>query len=102
MSRVEFPLAQRLLEGLSDAARDELSVDVRGLEGQLREQLDEARGTWPAIEVGDGDYLDYLADRLVDDSTSADQLLRQIRASDLFVACGVAQADVGAMRAFER
>lgn len=81
-------LSSELLEGV---AENEVGAALKTI-------LREARRCWPTLEVGDEDFLAYLAERIVD-APVQDALMR-MRTSDLFLACACAAANEHAIALF--
>ncbi len=92
------PLSHRFLSFLSA----DLSEEVAEHEVQvaLETNIREARHAWPTIVVADEDFVEYLAERVVD--TPIPQALLQLRASDLYLACACAGGDEHALALFSQ
>jgi RNA polymerase sigma-70 factor (ECF subfamily) len=65
------------------------------------ELLSEARSAWPEVEVPAGVFASYVQKR-VPAGERADVYVRQMRTSDLYLACACARGDQRAMELFER
>jgi RNA polymerase sigma-70 factor (ECF subfamily) len=70
------------------------------VEELLREHLARAREAWPDFELAPAAFLAHLAERVAAPSELV--ALRDLRASDLYVACACARGDERAIVAFER
>jgi len=94
------PLANILLEVLAGRVPDRIpETGPAALDARLREMHAGARRTWPAFSVEAADFVRYAAERL-DVKAGLDEALAALRASDLYLACGCARGDPGALRAF--
>jgi RNA polymerase sigma-70 factor (ECF subfamily) len=74
-------------------------VGGASLQARLVTKLQEARAAWPGLSVGDGEYLEYVTERLPAGDRMA--ALETVHVHDLYLACGCAQGDKVALRAFE-
>ena len=66
----------------------------------MGELLLQARAAWPGVELEPAVFASYLGSRLPSDVES-ERALRQMRTSDLYLACACARGDVRAIAAFE-
>jgi len=81
----------------------------RGVAGGLKEGMEDTlqalvatgRAAWPEIAIETSAFVRYLADRL-DVHGDLEVALQEVRAKDLYLACGCAQGDARAIAAFER
>jgi RNA polymerase sigma-70 factor (ECF subfamily) len=73
--------------------------DREALERALAAVLEAGRAAWPAVRVDDETFVRHLARH---HTSPAVAWLAQVRASDLYLACGCATGAVGAADAFER
>lgn len=71
------------------------------MEDLLKECLREARTAWPGVDVDAGRFLAHLAERLPPDRDLAAGL-RELRVTDLYLACGCVAQDRMALDAFDR
>jgi RNA polymerase sigma-70 factor (ECF subfamily) len=62
--------------------------------------VDEARRTWPTVELSDEEFVDHLAARVRPDEDMV-ALLRQLKIADLYLACAAERRRPGAVTAFE-
>jgi len=94
------PLAARLVSRAAAAATATVADDA-ALSLELARALEDARRTWPAVELSDEDFVDHLVARVrPDDDLLA--ALRQLKVADLYLACAAAHGRPGAEHAFER
>lgn len=73
-------------------------MEVGKLMGEL---ANEARSTWPEIELPTGVFASYVQERIPAGET-VDVYMRQMRTSDLYLACACARGDARALALFER
>ncbi len=66
----------------------------------LAEVLAASREAWPGVSVPDDDFVAYLTERLVPE-TSLDDALRTLCVADLWLACAIARQDGAALKAFD-
>jgi len=89
-------LAARFVSRTGQTASDDA-----GLSRELARALDEARRAWPTVELPDEEFVEHLAARVRPDDDAV-AVLRQLRGSDLYLACAAARGRAGAELAFER
>jgi RNA polymerase sigma-70 factor (ECF subfamily) len=75
-------------------------VDAEVLEVRLGAVLREARQAWPGVAVENGEFLEFLARRMPADRDLL-ELLEEVKAADLYLACGCLAGDPRAARSFE-
>jgi RNA polymerase sigma-70 factor (ECF subfamily) len=89
--------AVAFLSGLPEPTRERID-DPAGLARQLQAVLDRARAAWPDLDLPADAFLAHLFERLAGDAPPA---LEELRAGDLYLACGCALGDRAAIEAFE-
>ncbi|GEN11919.1 RNA polymerase sigma-70 factor, ECF subfamily [Myxococcus fulvus] len=99
MTRPALVLAARLREGLPPA-KAALLDDVEGLEPLLERHVAAAREAWPELALEVSSFLRHIARHLP--AENAPEVLRQLHASDLYLACACAAGEEAALRGFER
>jgi len=77
------------------------AAEVGALEENLRLVWDEAEVRWPGVVVAPDEIAGFLVERLTPDCDVLAEL-RRLHTSDLFLACGCARGDHGALAAFEQ
>ncbi|MCE9673405.1 RNA polymerase subunit sigma-70 [Myxococcus stipitatus] len=98
MTSPPAPLAARLRAELSP--RTAALVDaVESLEALLERHVASARETWPGLTLDVPTFLQHLARHLPDEN--APEVLRQLHASDLYLACACATGEEAALLGFE-
>lgn len=75
-------------------------ADATALESRLAEVLAEARAAWPGLGLSDAAYLRHLAGRLPSTAALGDAL-REVHATDLYLACACARGVPAAHAALE-
>jgi RNA polymerase sigma-70 factor (ECF subfamily) len=92
----------RLLAALPEPARGRLaaSAAVPAELARIEAWFAEASTTWPALQIEDGAFAAWVAERIAaaDDPV---QELAKLRAGDLFIACACAEGDDAAVAAIE-
>lgn len=66
----------------------------------LAEVLAASREAWPGVSIPDDEFVAYVTDRLVPETTLEDGL-RTLCIADLWLACAVTRGDAAALRAFD-
>lgn len=66
----------------------------------LADVLVASRRAWPGVDISDEDFVAYVTERLVPE-TSLDDALRTLCVADLWLACAIARGDGAALRAFD-
>jgi RNA polymerase sigma-70 factor (ECF subfamily) len=79
---------------------DQLRADP-GATASLRRTIDQARAAWPSLEVADGEFVAFIAERAAADGP-ASAVLEPPHAADLYLACACTRGDPRAIAAFER
>ncbi|MCP3064187.1 RNA polymerase subunit sigma-70 [Myxococcus sp. K38C18041901] len=92
-------LVEHLRAALPPERRPELEA-VEGLEVLLRRHLTAARTRWPTPSLSDERFVRYLAARLPAGKVS--EVMRVLRAEDLYLACACASGEPTALEDFER
>ncbi len=92
------------LQGLRTRLPAQASGEAAAIEGLLVARLAVARARWPAIKLGDAEFLDHLwppdAKRPAAPADAAS--LAALHLEDLFLACACARGDRAALAALER
>ncbi|NTX04458.1 RNA polymerase subunit sigma-70 [Myxococcus sp. CA040A] len=81
-------------------AKAALLDDVDGLEPLLERHVASAREAWPELALDIPTFLRHMARHLP--AENAPEVLRQLHASDLYLACACAAGEESALRGFER
>ncbi len=92
-------LVEPFLAGADDALRSALAA-VSNLDVRLDELVAAARAEWPGVAVPADVYVGYVAERLAEDRDPS-EVLSQLRAGDLYLACACARGDAAAIAAFD-
>jgi RNA polymerase sigma-70 factor (ECF subfamily) len=92
-------LRDRFLEHTTDPVRATFSHH-QALDELLNEVVSAGRTAWPEVDVDTGDFLSYVAERITE-SGSPQQVLRGVRAADLYLACACARGNGTAIAALE-
>jgi RNA polymerase sigma-70 factor (ECF subfamily) len=100
MTSAELPPLSAALVGALQPPLLEQARAADDLEPRLERIVATAREAWPALALTDVAFVGYLAGRLSPDIELA-TALAELRAADLFLACGCARGDAAAMTAFE-
>jgi RNA polymerase sigma-70 factor (ECF subfamily) len=66
----------------------------------LAEVLAASREAWPGVSIADGEFIAYVTERLVPETT-LDEALPTLCVADLWLACAIARKDAAALRAFD-
>jgi RNA polymerase sigma-70 factor (ECF subfamily) len=67
---------------------------------QLAEVLAASREAWPGVSIADDEFIAYVTERLVPETT-LDEALPTLCVADLWLACAIARKDAAALRAFD-
>jgi RNA polymerase sigma-70 factor (ECF subfamily) len=66
----------------------------------LAEVLAASREAWPGVSIADDEFIAYVTERLVPETT-LDEALPTLCVADLWLACAIARKDAAALRAFD-
>ncbi len=94
------PLTRLFVSALRDPNSISL-VDLDQLEKTLAAIVEDARRTWPTLDIPPIWFIPYLAERLPP-ATDVMQCIQNIQTRDLYIACGVANLVPNAVDLFER
>lgn len=97
--RAPGSLAELLL-ALVPAEQRAALEGIAGLEELLREHLTAARAAWPQVTLEPEAFIRHVARHLSAEGTR--EVLRQLHAADLYLACACATGSPAALRAFEQ
>lgn len=89
-----------LLRACVPLERREQVTAVHGLDALLAAHLAAARAAWPTVTLSTESFLRHVARHLPSEATA--DVLRQLHAADLYLACACAEGDPRALRAFDQ
>jgi RNA polymerase sigma-70 factor (ECF subfamily) len=92
-------LAASFIARLDGRLRD--SADALTLQEALQATVAAAREAWPGLSVPAEVFVAYLGERILPESPTIDDGLRELRPDDLFLACACSLGDARALREFE-
>jgi len=93
-------LTGELLRALPDGLRSTYA-QLPDVEQRLRSFLDAGRQAWPDVTLEPALFIAYVGERLAQAKVHGARAMAQMRASDLYLACGLARGDRAAQRYFE-